>query len=211
MHCMTSKFVVDSRQTHKVTDATAHPTHMSAIVSVNSNTLRKVLSLHLKWVCCDWSQPQQTGSHSLQIKWGRLRWDEIRWDEMRWTLTIFFDSALYHDWNHLLVNAVLPLSNSTTTKHQTPFTLQPCLNNWHRNKPVGDLVRVPPLSKFRRLAFRNESLNQNSVETLYAGNVGHHCTKISENWIKNCRRSSISHDPSDPWFSNEVFRSQFCR
>jgi len=35
------------------------------------------------------------------------------------------------------------------------------------------------------------------VETLYAGNVGHHYTKISENWIKNCRRSGILRDPSE--------------
>ena len=63
--------------------------------------------------------------------------------------------------------------------------------------PVGDLDRAPPLSKFRGLPFRNKVLNQNSVEILYAGNVGHHYTKISENWIKNCRRSSISRDPSE--------------
>jgi len=64
------------------------------------------------------------------------------------------------------------------------------------DKPVGNLVRVPPLSKFRGLPFRNKGLNQNSVDNLHAGNVGHHYTKISENWIKNCRRSSISCDPS---------------
>jgi len=75
------------------------------------------------------------------------------------------------------------------------------------DKPVGNLVRARPLSKFRGLPFRNKALNQNSVETLYAGNLGHHCTKISENWIKNCRRSSIWRDPSE----NEVFRSQFRR
>ena len=67
----------------------------------------------------------------------------------------------------------------------------------HRYKPVGDLVRALPLSKFRGLPFRNKGLNQNSVETLYAGNVGHHYTKISENWIKNCRMSSILRDPSE--------------
>jgi len=38
---------------------------------------------------------------------------------------------------------------------------------------------MPPLSKFRGLPFRNKGLNQNSVETLYAGNVGDHYTKIS--------------------------------
>jgi len=27
--------------------------------------------------------------------------------------------------------------------------------------------------------------------------VGHHYTKISQNWIENCRRSSISRDPSE--------------
>jgi len=65
------------------------------------------------------------------------------------------------------------------------------------NKPVGDLVRTRPLPNFRALPFRNKGLNQNSVETLYAGNVGHYYTKISENWIKNRRRSSISRDPSE--------------
>jgi len=45
------------------------------------------------------------------------------------------------------------------------------------------------------MPFRNKNLNQNSVETLYAGKLGHHCTKISENYIKNCRRSSIWRDP----------------
>ena len=34
--------------------------------------------------------------------------------------------------------------------------------------------------KFKALPFRNKGLNQHSVETLYAGNVGHHYTKISE-------------------------------
>jgi len=48
------------------------------------------------------------------------------------------------------------------------------------DKPVGDLVRVPPLSNFRALPFRNKGLNQNSVETLYAGNLGLRRTKISE-------------------------------
>jgi len=66
--------------------------------------------------------------------------------------------------------------------------------NTQTDKPVGDLARTPLLSKFR-----NKGLNQNSVETLYAGNVGHHYTKISENWIKNCRRSSILRDPSEKW------------
>jgi len=75
------------------------------------------------------------------------------------------------------------------------------------DKPVGDLVRAPPLSNFRALSFRNKGLNQNFVEILYAGNVGHHYTKISENWIKNCRKSSISRNPSE----NEVFCSQFRR
>jgi len=46
------------------------------------------------------------------------------------------------------------------------------------DKPVGDLVHVLPPSNFRALLFRNKGLNQNSVETLYAGNLGYHCTKI---------------------------------
>ena len=46
----------------------------------------------------------------------------------------------------------------------------------------------------RELLFRNEGLNQNSVDTLYAGNLGDHCIKISLNWIKNCRRRSIWRD-----------------
>jgi len=75
------------------------------------------------------------------------------------------------------------------------------------DKPVGDLVRAPPLSKFKGLPFRSKGLNQNSVEILYAGNVGQHYTKMSENWIKNCRRSSISRDPSEKY----VFSSQFRR
>jgi len=70
-------------------------------------------------------------------------------------------------------------------------------NNKMCYKPVGNLVHASPLSKFRGLPFRNKVLNQNFVETLYAGNIGHHYTKISENWIKNCRRSSISRDPSE--------------
>ena len=80
-------------------------------------------------------------------------------------------------------------------------------NDRQTNKQDGRrLGSHAPLSNFRALPFRNNGLNQNFVETLYAGNVGHHYTKISENWIKNCR-SSISRDPSE----NEVFRSQFHR
>jgi len=78
------------------------------------------------------------------------------------------------------------------------------LTDRQTNKPAGDLVRAPPLSNFRELPFRNKRLNQNSVETLYAGNVGLHYTKISENWIKNCRRSSISREP----LNYDVFSSQ---
>jgi len=48
------------------------------------------------------------------------------------------------------------------------------------DKPVGDLVRAPPLSNFRALPFRDKGLNQNSVDTVYAGNLGFDCTKISE-------------------------------
>jgi len=44
----------------------------------------------------------------------------------------------------------------------------------HTDKPVGDLVRALPLSNFTALPFRNKGLNQNSVETLYAGNLGLH-------------------------------------
>jgi len=36
-----------------------------------------------------------------------------------------------------------------------------------------------PASNFRALPFRNKGLNQNSVDILYAGNLGLHCTKIS--------------------------------
>jgi len=83
----------------------------------------------------------------------------------------------------------LTVSPSTLYKVRSRFHLQ-------ASRRLGSRA---PLSKFRVLPFRNKGLNQNSVETLYTGNVGHHYTKISENWIKNCRRISISRDPSEKW------------
>jgi len=51
-----------------------------------------------------------------------------------------------------------------------------------RDRQAGRrLGSCTPLSNFRALTFRNKGLNQNSVDNLYAGNVGLHCTKISEN------------------------------
>jgi len=52
-------------------------------------------------------------------------------------------------------------------------------NDRQTNKPVGDLVSMPPLSNFKGLPFRNKGLNQKYVDTLKTGNVGHHYTKIS--------------------------------
>jgi len=124
----------------------------------------------------------------------------------------FSPNCLFPVDNHHPLNTAVP----RPTPHTTPngvwiqSTILPQYTfqmDKQTDKLVGDLVRKPPLSKFRGLPFRNKGLNQNSVETPYAGNVGHHYTKISENWIKNCRRSSISRDTSE----NEVFRSQFRR
>ena len=71
--------------------------------------------------------------------------------------------------------------NATKRRHK----FEPRVHAWkkrtktsedYKNKLVDDLVRVPLLSKFRGLPFRSKGLHQNSVETLYASNVGHHYT-----------------------------------
>ena len=49
---------------------------------------------HLNWVCCDWSQPRQTGLCT--VNWPSLpclqnanevSWDEIKWGNIRWVIS----------------------------------------------------------------------------------------------------------------------------
>jgi len=89
--------------------------------------------------------------------------------------------------------------------HNYKISSKSIKRNWLNGRGNRTEGQTDRQTNFKALPFTNKGLCQDSLDNLHAGNLGLHCTEISENYIKNCRiRRSIWRDPPN----YEVFRSQ---